>query len=217
MIKMHDDTIARYIRLIPKDWYDHISLRWGFLGIKIPESEIPKLSTQFEESLILQKPLIEQNQKREDDDIAKIIDFTKNIPNSQFIASSEWDYENRSHASYHSRLTEIQSQGASAWCSAECDLNQWLQADLGKNHFIKILAIQGRADYRQFIKEFQLGVSSTGDRFEKINGGQIFDGSYRIKLYYLPERIIGRYIRIYPISWEGHISLRWGFCGIPCE
>ncbi|XP_028395369.1 uncharacterized protein LOC114519442 isoform X2 [Dendronephthya gigantea] len=115
--------------------------------------------------------------------------------------------------------------GADSWRPASNDQNQWLQVDLGKKELVTAIATQGFGN--SWVKTYSIsyGVDKENLTSYKINATQkVFAGNYdksSVVTNLLYPAINARYIRIHPVSWFSHISLRievigcyTGFCNI---
>ncbi|XP_028414255.1 lactadherin-like [Dendronephthya gigantea] len=78
--------------------------------------------------------------------------------------------------------------GAASWRPGDDNQNEWLQVDLGKKEFVTAIATQG-----------------SGDNYWVFAGNYDWDSVVTNRLY---PAINARYIRIHPLSWFKHISLR---------
>ena len=117
---------------------------------------------------------------------------------------------------YHSELFVI----VGGWAAGINDLNQWLMADLHSPYYINTITTQGRQDWVQWITSYKLHLSMDSIQFETI---QDTDGSDRIfegnadqntrVMHYLPARSFARYVKLTPLGWVTHVSMRWGLTG----
>ena len=87
------------------------------------------------------------------------------ISDAQISASSQWDVN---HATKQGRLHFQAVPGkAGSWSSRINDVNQWLQIDLGSQHFkVTVVATQGRSDYDQWVTKYNLMYSDDGMNFQ---------------------------------------------------
>jgi len=112
-----------------------------------------------------------------------------------------------------------QLMSLNAWWPRRADKNQWLQIDVGKVQSIAGVVTQGSSNHGYWVKTYKVSVSKDGKRFEFLQCGQIFDantayGNTKVKtMFDLP--VEGRYVRIHPETWRGHIAMRAG--AIICE
>ena len=89
------------------------------------------------------------------------------ISNVQISASSEYPSHHYPHRAYQARLHFQQtSQGAGGWSARKLDANQWLQVDLGSQHWVTRLATQGRDGFSQWVTKFNLQYSGYGEMFQ---------------------------------------------------
>lgn len=91
------------------------------------------------------------------------------ISNGQISASSEYHHHHHHlrHYAYQGRLHfQGTSQRAGGWSAGQVDANQWLQVDLGSQHWVTRLATQGQNGYRQWVTKFNLQYSNHGVIFQ---------------------------------------------------
>ena len=120
-------------------------------------------------------------------------------------ASSSW---NKKHGHEQAKLNL--EEGIANWSTKTNDLNQWIQVDFGEKKVIQKVAIQGRYNREQWVSKFKISVSVDGKKFEEI--GREFEGNCDQKTIVevaLEANSIGRYVRIVPTEWYGHISMRF--------
>ncbi|XP_031562905.1 uncharacterized protein LOC116298543 [Actinia tenebrosa] len=181
---------ARYLRIHPRSWQGHISMRaevYGCTsGFQVPtESCLSALGMQ-----------------------------RKTIPDSSIKASSTFD---ANHSPSRARLGTVR-QGAKrgAWSAKTNDAGQWIQVDIGRVVKVTRIATQGRQDYNQWVKTYTVQYSMDGGHFEDYQGGRVLKGNSdrnSIVGHILEPAIIARYIRIRPKSWYGHVSMRFEIYG----
>ena len=86
-------------------------------------------------------------------------------------------------------------------------------------HRILSVTTQGRySRHNQWVTSYYVSYSQDGTRWETISTP--FEGNddqNTMKTNLLPDDIVARYIRLLPISWEGHISMRFDVtgCAVP--
>ena len=103
-----------------------------------------------------------------------------------------------------------------------------MQADLGSSVRVAAILLQGRGDHNQYVTSFTLAVSDDGRRFRFIkrdgstsaidDNAVVFPGSYNkdsVVEVRLPVPIETHYVRLFPQTFVGHISLRWDI--LRCE
>ncbi|XP_077975090.1 lactadherin-like [Styela clava] len=102
-----------------------------------------------------------------------------------------------------------------AWCAATNDESQWLQVDLQEPTTVTGLLTQGRSNCcNQWVRSFKVsyGNSESSLAMYQENGAtKIFTGNHdktTIKENCFSQPITARYIRIHPVTWQDHISMR---------
>ena len=96
------------------------------------------------------------------------------------------------------------------WCSNENKVGQWIQLDNGKLGSISGVITQGRKDYDQWVKSFKVKYKDESGSWWDVDG-KTFPGNKDrntkvTTTFSKPVR--ARYIRIYPQTWNGHMSMR---------
>ncbi|XP_022799083.1 lactadherin-like [Stylophora pistillata] len=185
---------ARFVRLIPVTWQKRACLRLELYGCK--EGFTPLSGPVCMESLGME---------------------TRKIPDSDITASSVYDYRCAPHyARLHRHVT---SNSVGGWCAKVIDPNQWLQVKFGQRVVIRRVATQGRQNYDQWVTSYSLRYSSDGLVFhhyqtntnQTVFSGNTDDGT--VVSHVLNPPITARYIRLHPVTWHNHISIRVDFYG----
>ncbi|XP_078346606.1 uncharacterized protein LOC144631897 [Oculina patagonica] len=177
-------VITRYIRIHPKTWNGHISMRTEFYGCK-SGFEPPKIVCA--DALGMQ---------------------SGEIPDSGLKSSSDY---NQYFGAERSRLNEVKEGSFyGGWASKHADVGQWLQIDLGMTTKVTRIATQGRQDANWWVTKYALTYSN-GGQFQPYNNGEVFPGNRDRNTpvgNILNPPIIARYIKIHPKTWSGFIALR---------
>ncbi|KAL9955596.1 hypothetical protein ACROYT_G036938 [Oculina patagonica] len=177
-------VITRYIRIHPKTWNGHISMRTEFYGCK-SGFEPPKIVCA--DALGMQ---------------------SGEIPDSGLKSSSDY---NQYFGAERSRLNEVKEGSFyGGWASKHADVGQWLQIDLGMTTKVTRIATQGRQDANWWVTKYALTYSN-GGQFQPYNNGEEIPGNRDTNTAegrILNPPIIARYIRIHPKAWTGHICMR---------
>lgn len=85
------------------------------------------------------------------------------IPDAQITASSQWDdYHSPARARLNTKQAGPQKGG---WSSRPCDLNQWLQVDLGSYTIVTRVATQGRNSHNQWVTSYRIEYGNDGVNF----------------------------------------------------
>ncbi|XP_013413399.1 lactadherin-like isoform X2 [Lingula anatina] len=135
------------------------------------------------------------------------------IPDSQITASSMYD---SNHGPAHSRLYANMDQNVvGSWSARINDNNQWLQFDFGRVRKLTAILTKGRNQYAQFVKTYQIHYGNNTLLMKDYRDGtgsvKIFQGN--IDLDNIHENVLNppvyaRYLRINPLTWFRHISMR---------
>eukprot|EP00960_Hanusia_phi_P062612 765213-Hanusia_phi.AAC.3 len=138
-------------------------------------------------------------------------------PDYSYSYSSVFDNDNIGVGHGRGRLRSPQ-----AWSSRYNQVGQWMQIDGGQVQGIAGVMTQGRHDMDQWVTLFEVEVSEDGDKWIEVECGRIFDGnsdrdSKELAVFLKP--VIARFVRIYPLDWKGHMSMRAAIllCERPCE
>ncbi|XP_041474462.1 uncharacterized protein LOC121423208 [Lytechinus variegatus] len=151
-----------------------------------------------------------------------------NIPDSSLTASSFWG-NNSPCSPKMARLHIKRIDGTSvcgSWSSGVVDSNQWIQVDLLTLYRIHGVATQGREDWTQWVTSYKINCSKDGLIFDTVKEfttkttnqltDKVFVGNYdhsTVVYNAFPEPIVCRYVRLLPMSWYHHISLRMELYG----
>jgi hypothetical protein len=120
-------------------------------------------------------------------------------------ASSSW---NKKHGPEQGKLNL--QEGLANWSAKANDSKQWIQVDFGEKKLIEKVFIQGRYNRAQWVTKFRIQVSPDGKKFEEI--GAEYEGSVdqqTIVEVALSPRPVARFVRIVPVEWHEHISMRF--------
>ncbi|XP_072017378.1 uncharacterized protein [Amphiura filiformis] len=151
----------------------------------------------------------------------------KRIENGQITASSVWistPYWNTSPQNARLNHQETFEVIAGSWVAAN-NVNQWIQVNLRAIMWVSGVMLQGRnsARYFQWVTKFKVAYNIYGSEWKHIKTADnqevlVFDGntdSDTIVLRRFPSPVRASVIRIQPMEWHGHISMRFDLIG--CE
>jgi len=131
------------------------------------------------------------------------------LPEASFTSSSVWTGNILAHGPARARVA------TSSWIAQTNDANQWIQVDFGREVQISAIAIRGRPGIGQWVTAYRLlaGRDERSLRPVPAAGGApaVFDGSKDSETEVttlLPRPLRTRFLRLVPISWNGHISMR---------
>ncbi|XP_071503480.1 lactadherin-like [Diadema antillarum] len=182
---------ARFIRIMPVSWHAHISMRFELLG------RVMLMQEAGEHHLGLESGA---------------------IPDSAFSASSMYNY---GHRPANARLNFHKGRGRTGgWSSRKNDANQYIEVDLMGFYIVSGVIIQGREDYSQWVTTFKVSYSRDDKRFSFVPGcdgnPMVFTGNKDrntpVTAKFL-RSVTARYIRIHPVTWHSHISMRFDVIG----
>lgn len=145
------------------------------------------------------------------------------ITDSQLTASSE----SSAHAVYHGANNARLNRGAQtgttgSWSAQNNDIHQWIQAALGRLTWVSGVEMQGRPDCcQQWVTKYKVQYSNDGIYWKFVQqtnnqGEKVFDGNTdenTVVTGLFPTPVTASYIRIVPIAWSGHISMRFEVIG----
>jgi hypothetical protein len=108
------------------------------------------------------------------------------------------------------RCGDSMIDSAGGWCSKHNKVGQWIQLDNGKLSTISGIITQGRKDADQWVKSFRVKYKDQGGSWWDVDG-KTFPGNKDrntkvTTTFSKPVR--ARYIRIYPQTFHGHMSMR---------
>jgi hypothetical protein len=134
-------------------------------------------------------------------------------PNSMRSASSVWGDRGLNHKLNACGNSMIDSPGG--WCSKQNKVGQWIQLDNGKVGSISGVITQGRKTGDQWVKSFKVKYKDESGSWWDIDGktfpGNVNKNSKVTTTFSKPVR--ARYIRIYPQTWNKHMSMRVDMIG----
>ncbi|XP_013420821.1 lactadherin [Lingula anatina] len=154
------------------------------------------------------------------------------IPDSSITASTSYPHTNSAcclnHFPHRSRINLVTDKnGNGGWSSLTQDDKQWLQFDLGFSRKITGVITKGREGYSsagkgQYVTAYRLYYGNATDDMAMFvdNDFQpvIFDGNWDTvtpQMRDLDPPIYARYVRINPVKWNAHPSMRADLLGCP--
>jgi len=143
------------------------------------------------------------------------------LPPGAFSASSVWANNHVGYRPQNARLNDTSKEAN--WSAAANNKDQWIQVDLGSIVKVKAVATQGRHSWDQWVTAYRIGYSLDGRNwsFYRQDGRDVmFDGNRDRNTtvrHDLTDPFPARYVRFYPDSWHGHISMRFDVYGVRME
>jgi hypothetical protein len=96
-----------------------------------------------------------------------------------------------------------------AWIAITNTQGEWVQFDLGSIESVVGIAVQGRADYTQYVKTYK--VEANGQFVAATGGGQVFTSTstdQQISAAYFAATVQAQTVKVYPQTWQGAIAMR---------
>ena len=133
------------------------------------------------------------------------------VPGEFRTATNPWQIASKRAAMKNHNRGHLSSP--KAWSSEENKVGKWYQMDNGKIVDIVGVAIKGRKDCcDQWVKTFKVKYYDAGT-WKDVDGGATFTGNTdpdtQVEAKFATP-VKTRYIRIYPQTWNNHMSLRAG-------
>lgn len=101
-----------------------------------------------------------------------------------------------------------------AWCTGSLDSSQWVQVDFFVPRLITGIVTQGRANSNQWVTSYHVSYGNDSTQmtlYTEFDGLKTFVGNSdenTIVENTLREHVTARYIRIHPVSYHEHMSMR---------
>ncbi|XP_072017380.1 uncharacterized protein [Amphiura filiformis] len=149
----------------------------------------------------------------------------KRIENGQITASSVWHSElgQGYFSPLNARLNQQETfeVNAGSWCAAKNDDKPWIQVNLLAIKWVSGVMIQGRNGYDQWVTKFKVVYNIYGSKWKHVKTADdqedlVFDGNTdrdTIVPRLFPSHVRATVIRIQPIQWHNHISIRFDLIG----
>ena len=132
----------------------------------------------------------------------------RNVPESMRSASSVRSGEAIGVGHGRGRIDSPQG-----WSAQNNTIGEWYQIDNGKIANITGVVIQGRKNADQWVTTFRVKYRGSGETWSDMDSGAIYTGNAdrdtKVEVTFTTP-VNARYIRIYPETWNGHMSLRAG-------
>lgn len=147
-----------------------------------------------------------------------IIDGPEPLSDSHLKASSSLSAKSGPQNSRLSSTYGLLSEGS--WTAKIADDSQFLEVSLGNDNAIYGVVTKGRDNHNEWVTSYFIMYSTDGitysyymgeDNMPKVFPGN-FDSSSEVR-HVFEKSFEARVVRIQPLSWEGHVSLRWDLLG----
>ena len=130
------------------------------------------------------------------------------VPYSGHSASTVWSGQAIGTGHGTGRLDSAQG-----WSAQNNTVGEWYQLDNGSATNISGVVIKGRKGSDQHVTSFKAQYKDSAGTWKDVDSGYVFEGSQRGESeanVYFKDPINTSAIRIYPQTWNGHMSLRAG-------
>ena len=110
-----------------------------------------------------------------------------------------------------------------AWSAIKSDQHPWIQADLLAVYILYNVTTQGRAVFSpgQWVTSYLVSyVQASGGGGNWVHMSHIYTGNSdrnKKKTHQLPSNVVTRYVRLWPQTHHGHVSMRFGVTGCPAN
>jgi hypothetical protein len=130
------------------------------------------------------------------------------LPYSGHSSSGNWANKAIGQTCGRGRLDSFQG-----WCTVKNEIGQWYQLSLTTPINVSGMVMKGRGDADQWITSTKFKYEDENGDFVDVDGGFIFDANYdrnsSVDIFF-ENPINTKAIRIYPQSWNGYMSGRFG-------
>ncbi|KAN0022126.1 hypothetical protein ACTFIU_004294 [Dictyostelium citrinum] len=119
---------------------------------------------------------------------------------------------NGDHSQNNAILNYKTSVGSESWCAASNNTNQFIIAGCEVPRTFTHIAIQGRGNADQWVTSYKIRYCLLGGAWIDYKGGQAIQGNTdrnTVVVHQFETPIRARAIAIHPLTWNGHISLRF--------
>jgi len=132
----------------------------------------------------------------------------KNPPDTSRSASGTYVDDTMGTGNGQGRLDSEQ-----AWSVKTNQVGEWYQINNDRVGMISGIAMKGRKDYDQWVKTFKVMVKGVSGTWVDVDDGKVFTGNTdrdtQVNVFF-DTPVEARYIKIYPQTWNSHMSLRAG-------
>ena len=104
-----------------------------------------------------------------------------------------------------------------AWSAKSgCSDGEWLQIDAGEAETcLQGVVVQGRRSHAQHVTRIRVQTSADSQEWKDAPGGPVFETGCRAndeghRRIAFAAQVYARFVRITPLAWEGHVSMRCG-------
>lgn len=101
------------------------------------------------------------------------------------------------------------------WVAGTNDVSQWIQVDYDYPSHVTGVITQGRDDAAQWVTSYKIQYRTTStDAWVTLPDTYTGNSDQQTKVYNaLPADIVAVSVRLLPMTWHSHISMRWDLQG----
>lgn len=130
----------------------------------------------------------------------------RDTPETMRSASTVWSGQAIGVGHGRGQLDSVQG-----WSAQNNTVGEWYQIDNGVVGKVTGVAIKGRKDHDQWVKTFKVKYKGADGIWKDVDSGKVYTGNTdrdtQVDVSF-DTPVEARYIRIYPQTWNGHMSLR---------
>ena len=143
----------------------------------------------------------------------ELVAYIETLPDSQLTGTTR-------HHPIQYGYKDSRLHGNSVWISGSLSLGQFIQADLGTVRRVGAVATQGRHSHDRWMTSYNFAYSVDGlTHYFILNSDaskRNFTGNSdrnTVVEHVFESAVAARYVRLYPLTWEGSPSVRWEVYG----
>ncbi|KAL5005600.1 hypothetical protein ScPMuIL_016758 [Solemya velum] len=149
-------------------------------------------------------------------------DLVDDVADNKLTASSTWETPSgHTHGPERARLNTVKdSNGEGSWCAGSNDVNQFIQVEFDNVKRVTGIATKGRGQLltrgNQWVTRYSVAHSTDGSNWYFVGNTKVFDGNTdrnSLVVNYLTTPINAKFVRINPVEWHVHVSMRFGVIG----
>ncbi|KAL5004659.1 hypothetical protein ScPMuIL_018115 [Solemya velum] len=221
--------VARFIRINPTAWHMHMSMRFDVIGCDGPPdacnstpcinggSCIPCWHCDLKYKCACGYGFYGNHYKK---DMSQCHDMlVEEIPDYKITASSQYDSHLTTDRARLSVVNEYPGPYGS-WAASTNNIYQWIQVDFNTMKYVTGIATKGRFQVNQWVTQYYVLHSANGIDWHMVKDSdamyKIFPGNSDTDTLVenaLPYTVAARFVRINPVSYFNHISMRFDVIG----
>ncbi|KAL5006011.1 hypothetical protein ScPMuIL_017169 [Solemya velum] len=152
-------------------------------------------------------------------------DLVDDVADNKLTASSIYAPTHSTERARLSTVKDFENQGA--WSAGSNDGNQFIQVEFDNVKRVTRIATKGRnqvLQHNQWVKSYSVAYSADGFNWRTIEdfvgNTKVFDGNTdtdSLVVHDLTTSFNARFVRLLPVEWHVHVSMRFGIFGCDTE